>query len=158
MDNLKYTHDQITTWIKVADQKALIFGSFNIISILYQTAELKTLKNASIYFYIAYAFLIVFALLAFYFWLMVLYPQLNNDSKKSKIYFLHLANAYGNDIDGGINDCQNINDDDYKRDLASQIIINSKVAKNKYKNIKKFIIFFLLQIIFIIASIITKNL
>lgn len=154
MENLKYTFDQVNDWIKTADQKALILGSVNIAGFAYQTANLDRLICGDIYTKILFCFSIIATLTALYFWINILYPRLDNKLKKSKIYFQHIANAYENDLDRGIEDLQNIEEKDFKRDLASQIVINSIIAKKKYACIQKFILAFIVQVLTILSLII----
>ncbi len=94
-------------------------------------------------------------LVTLYFWLKIIYPKLDNKHKKSKIYFQHIANAYENDIASGIDDLQKIDDDEYKKDLASQIVINSIIAKKKYSSIQKFIWAFGVQLVTLLLLLIS---
>lgn len=151
MENLKYTFDQVNNWIKIADQKAMILGSFNLTGFIYQLINFNKLKCADIYASILSALSIIFTFTALYFWLRILYPNLDNKHKKSKIYFQHIANAYENDIDSGIEDLQKIEDKQFQRDLASQVVINSIIAKKKYAYIQKFIWAFGIQLLSLLA-------
>lgn len=147
MENLKYTYNQINDWIKTADQKAMILGSFNIAGFIYQLINIDKLICGNIYTIILFILSIISTLSALFLWLSIIYPKIDNEHKKSKIYFQHIANAYENDISFGVENLQNIKDDDFKKDLASQIVINSIIAKKKYKNIQKFIWVFTAQLI-----------
>ena len=146
MENLKYTFNQINEWIRVADQKAMILGSLNVISFVYQLLSIDNLLCASTYTIILFAISISATLVAFSSWLLILYPRLNNNLKISKIYFSHIANAYENDKNTGIEDLQKITEKDYQKDLASQILENSIIAKRKYKYIQVFIFAFIIQV------------
>ncbi len=157
MENLKYTYNQVNEWIKIADQKALILGSFNMASFIYQLANLDKLKYISIYATIPLVLYILSIFLALFFWLRIIYPKLDNKYKKSKIYFQHIANAYEKDIDLGIDELQNLDEQEIKRDLASQIVINSIIAKKKYNDIQKFIWVFAFQL-FLLVLLIVQNL
>lgn len=150
MENLKYIYDKINDWIKNADQKAMILGSFNVAGFIYQLININKLICMSTTAIILIMLSTVSAFFALFFWLMILYPRLDNKHKKSKIYFLHIANAYEDDINTGINDFVNLESDKIKTDLASQIVINSIIAKRKYKYIQKFIWAFACQILFLI--------
>jgi hypothetical protein len=150
MENLKYIYDKINDWIKNADQKAMILGSFNIAGFIYQLVNINKLVCMNTTAIILVMLSAVSTFFALFFWLMILYPRLDNKHKKSKIYFLHIANAYEDDINAGINDFINLEDDKIKTDLASQIVINSIIAKRKYKYIQKFIWAFACQILFLI--------
>ncbi len=154
MENLKYTFDQVNDWIKTADQKALILGSLNVIGFIYQIISVNKLQCDDTYAIVLFTLSIISTACTLFFWLRIIYPRLDNKHKKSKIYFLHLANAYENDIDSGISDLQHIKEDDFKRDLASQIVINSIIAKKKYYNIQNFIWVFAFQIVVLILLII----
>lgn len=147
MDNLKYTFDQINEWIKIADQKAMILGSFNIAGFIYQLINLDRLLYGSVYTVILFCISIIATLAALFFWLRIIYPKLDNEHKKSKIYFQHIANAYEADIDLGIEELQKIEDVQFQRDLASQIVINSIIARKKYADIQKFIWAFGFQLV-----------
>ncbi len=151
MENLKYIHNQVNEWIKVADQKALILGSFNIAGFIYQLVNFDKLKCGNIYTIILSILSVLFTFLALYFWLKIIYPRLDNEHKKSKIYFQHIANAHEKDIDSGIEELQNIEDRKFQRDLASQIVINSIIAKKKYIYIQKFIWVFSFQLVTILV-------
>ncbi len=154
MENLKYTFDQVNDWIKTADQKALILGTVNIAGFAYQIANFNKLECGDIYIKILFFISIISTFVALYFWISIIYPRLDNKHKKSKIYFQHIANAYENDIDLGIEELQNIEEKDFKRDLASQIVINSIIAKKKYGYIQKFIWAFIIQVLAILSLII----
>lgn len=147
MENLKYTYGQVNEWIKIADQKALILGSFNIVGLLYQLIKFEKVKDGGVCSVALFIISMIFTIVAMFFWLRIIYPKLDNKLKKSKIYFQHIANAYGEDMDSGINDLQNFAEEDFKRDLASQIVINSVIAKKKYSNIQKFIWVFGAQLV-----------
>lgn len=147
MDNLKYIFDQVNEWIRTADQKAMILGSFNMAGFIYQLINIDKIIYADTYTVVIFTLSIIATTLALTFWLLIIWPRLNNNLKISKIYFSHIANAYGNDKNTGIEDLQKINDIEFKKDLASQIIENSIIAKKKYKYIQKFIISFIVQLI-----------
>ena len=49
MENLKYTFDQVNDWIKTADQKAMILGSFNIAGFIYQLVNIDKIVCGSLY-------------------------------------------------------------------------------------------------------------
>ncbi|MCE9585626.1 DUF5706 domain-containing protein [Candidatus Nomurabacteria bacterium] len=155
MENLKYTFGQVNDWIKTADQKAMILGSFNIAGFIYQLVNLDKLVCGSIYTLILSIVSIAATLVTLYFWLRIIYPKLDNKHKKSKIYFQHIANAYENDIASGIDDLQKIDDEEYKKDLASQIVINSIIAKKKYASIQKFIWAFGVQLVTLLLLLIS---
>lgn len=155
MENLKYTFDQVNDWIKTADQKAMILGSFNIAGFIYQLVNIDKIVCGSPYTIILFIISITVTLITLYFWLRIIYPKLNNDLKISKIYFLHIANAYEKNQNTGIEDLQNISDDDFKKDLASQVVINSIIAKKKYRYVQKFIWSFGLQLITLLLLLIS---
>lgn len=146
MENLKYIYNQVNDWIKTADQKALILGSFNIAGFIYQLVNLDKLRYENIYVIILFVVSTISTFLALFFWLRIIYPNLDNKHKKSKIYFQHIANAYEKDIDLGIEELQKIEDEEFQRDLASQIVINSIIAKRKYSDIQKLIWVFGIQL------------
>jgi len=150
MENLKYTFNQVNDWIKTADQKAMILGSFNIAGFIYQLINFDKLLYGSTYTTILFILSLSSTLVALFFWLRIIYPKLDNKHKKSKIYFQHIANAYENDIDSGIEELQKISNQEFERDLASQIVINSIIAKKKYVNIQKFIWVFGVQVVTIV--------
>ena len=153
MENLKYTFDQVNNWVKIADQKAMILGSFNIAGFIYQLVNFDKLRCGNIYVVMVSVLSTISTLIALYFWLRILYPNLDNKHKKSKIYFQHIANAYEKDIDLGVEELQKIEDKEFQRDLASQIVINSIIAKKKYAYIQKFIWAFAIQLLTILALI-----
>lgn len=154
MENLKYTFDQVNDWIKTADQKALILGTVNIAGFAYQIANFNKLASGNVYIKILFFISIISTLIALYFWINIIYPRLDNKHKKSKIYFQHIANAYENDVALGIEELQNVEEKDFKKDLASQVVINSIIAKKKYGYIQKFIWAFVVQIIAVLSLII----
>ena len=147
MDQLKYIFDQVNNWIKVADQKAMILGSFNLAGLAYQLVKFDEVVCGSMYTVALFALSLIATALALIFWLRIIYPSLDNKLKKSKIYFEHIANAYSNDMDTGVQDLQALTEKEFKRDLASQIVINSCIAKKKYGSIQKFIWAFAAQLI-----------
>ncbi len=153
MENLKYIYNQVNDWIKTADQKAMILGSFNIAGFIYQLINFNKLKFSNIWIIIISVLSIISTFTALYLWLRILYPNLDNKHKKSKIYFQHIANAYEKDIDLGIEELQKIEDKQLQRDLASQIVINSIIAKKKYAYIQKFIWAFGIQLLALLALI-----
>lgn len=154
MENLKYSYDKVNDWIKTADQKAMILGSFNIAGFIYQLININKLVCGNIYTIILFILSIITTLYALFLWLSIVYPKIDNKHKKSKIYFQHIANAYENDISLGIEDLQKFEDDKFNKDLASQIVINSIIAKKKYKNIQKFIWVFATQLVLILLLLI----
>jgi hypothetical protein len=147
MDNLKYTFDQVNEWIRTADQKAMILGSFNMAGFIYQLINIDKIICAGIYTIVLFAISIIITIVSLIFWLLIIWPRLDNKLKISKIYFLHIANAYENDKNTGIEDLQKISDVEFRKDLASQIVENSAIAKRKYKYIQKFILLFIVQLI-----------
>lgn len=155
MENLKYTYDLINDWIKNADQKAMILGSFNIAGFIYQLINIDDVLYGDIYTVILFVLSIIATLIALFFWLKVIYPRIDNNYKKSKIYFQHIANAYEKDIALGIEDLQKISPKDYEIDLASQIVINSGIAKKKYTDIQRFIWAFVVQLATILLLLIS---
>jgi hypothetical protein len=150
MDNLKYIFDQVNEWIRTADQKAMILGSFNMAGFIYQLINIDKIMCAGTYAIVVFILSIIATLVALRFWLLILYPRLNNDLKISKIYFSHIANAYEHNKYAGIENLQNMTPDEFKKDLSSQIIENSIIAKKKYQYIQKFIFAFIAQIITLI--------
>jgi hypothetical protein len=138
MENLKYIFNQVNDWIKIADQKALILGSFNIAAFIYQLINFDKLNNASCSTIILFILSVLLTIFGLIIWLRIIYPKLGNQ-KISKIYFLHIANAYGDKISKGTEEMTHINEKEFKEDLANQIISNSVVAKSKYSNIQIFI-------------------
>lgn len=154
MENLKYTFDQVNEWIKTADQKALILGSVNVAGVAYQTANLNRAACEDVFTIAMFSFSIIAALAAMYFWVSIIYPRLGNKLRKSKIYFLHIANAYEDDLERGIEDLQSIQEEDFQKDLASQVVINSIIAKKKYINIQRFIWAFAVQVFFTLVFLI----
>lgn len=154
MENLKYTFDQVNEWIRAADQKAMILGSLNIAGFIYQFVTIEKIACAGTYTTIVLVLSVIATLTALGAWLLILYPRLNNKLKVSKIYFSHIANAYENDKYTGIEELSKMTDDDYEKDLASQILENSIIAKKKYKYIQVFIFAFIVQIITLLLVII----
>lgn len=157
MENLKYTFGQVNDWIKTADQKAMILGSFNMAGFIYQIVKFDKLKEEGICVMVLFAVSVSLTAGASFFWLRIIYPRLDNKHKKSKIFFQHIANAYEDDISLGIEDFQKITEEDFKKDLASQIVINSIIAKKKYANIQSFIWLFIAQLISLLFLFIALN-
>lgn len=155
MENLKYSFDQVNDWIKTADQKAMILGSFNIAGFIYQLVNIDKIVCGSNFTIVLFIISITATLITLYFWLRIIYPKLDNNLKISKIYFLHIANAYEKNQNTGIEDLQNISDDDFKKDLASQVVINSIIAKKKYQYVQKFIWSFGVQLITLLLLLIS---
>lgn len=155
MENLKYTFDQVNEWIRTADQKAMILGSFNIAGFIYQLFNIEKIMCAGMYTIIVFTLSVIATLIALGSWLLILYPRLNNKLKISKIYFSHIANAYENNKHTGVEDLQKVTDEEYKADLASQILENSIIAKKKYEYIQVFIFAFIAQIITLLLVIIS---
>jgi hypothetical protein len=152
-ENLKYVLTQINDRIKFADQKASFFASFNLIWVLVQLKFLN-LENFSscLYKFILLLFLLswIFSII---FLFLILYPRLNNKTKKSKIYFCHIANKYKDNKISAIKDFNDLTEDEFKEDLSIQIVENSIITKRKYKLLQ---ILFLCFGFFIIASIIIQ--
>jgi hypothetical protein len=155
MENLKYTFDQVNDWIKNADQKAMILGSFNVAGFIYQLVNTEKIICGSVYTVVLFVISTVATLVTLYFWLRIIYPKLNNELKNSKIYFLHIANAYEKDQHAGIEDLQKITSEEFKEDLASQVVINSIIAKKKYTYIQKFVWSFSVQLITILLLLVS---
>lgn len=147
MENLKYTFDQVNEWIRTADQKAMILGSFNMAGFIYQLVNIDKIICTSTYTTVVFIISIIATVVALSLWLLVLYPRLDNDLKISKIYFSHIANAYEKNKHTGVEDLQKVTEEEYKSDLASQILENSIIAKKKYEYIQKFIWAFGVQLI-----------
>lgn len=151
MENLKYTYDQVNEWIRTADQKAMILGSFNVAGFVYQLINLDEIRCANKFILTLFFLSLVATFVAGYFWMMIVYPRLENNLKLSKIYYGHIANAYTNNLQVGIEDLSSMSDEEYKKDLSSQIVINSIIAKRKYRYIQKFIWAFGFQIFTLIC-------
>jgi hypothetical protein len=155
MDNLKYIFDQVNNWIRIADQKAMILGSFNIAGFIYQLVNIEKIVCGSGYTIALFSLSVGVTLVTLYLWLNIIYPRLNNDLKNSKIYFSHIANAYEKDLNTGIEEMQNISSEEFKKDLASQVVINSIIAKKKNQSIQKFIWAFGVQLIVLLLLLIS---
>jgi hypothetical protein len=155
MENLKYTYDQVNDWIKTADQKAMILGSFNVAGFIYQLLSIDNVLQSRWYVITLFALSVTLTFFALFLWLRIVYPRLDNKHKTSKIYFQHISNAYQYDFSLGVSEIQNLSDENYKKDLAAQIVVNSTIAKNKYRNIQTFIWVFVAQLITILVLIIT---
>jgi hypothetical protein len=139
MENLKYGYNLVNDWIKTADQKAMVLGSFNIAAFVFQLVSFKDFKCWGSLTVLLFVLFIISTVVAMFYWLKIIYPSLDNKHKKSKLYFQHIANAYSNDIDLGITEIVNLSEESIKRDLASQIVINSIIAKKKYEYVQTFI-------------------
>jgi hypothetical protein len=85
MENLKYTFDQVNEWIRTADQKAMILGSFNIAGFIYQLINIEKIACSGLYITIVYILSVIVTMIALGSWLLILYPRLNNKLKISKI-------------------------------------------------------------------------
>ncbi len=151
MENLKYTYNQVNDWIKTADQKAMILGSFNAAGFVYQLISLDEIECANNFTLALFFISLVATFVAGYFWMMIIYPRLENNLKVSKIYYAHIANAYTNNLQTGIEELSSMSDEEYKKDLSSQIVINSIIAKRKYRYIQKFVWAFSFQIFTLIC-------
>ena len=154
MENLKYTFDQVNEWIRTADQKAMILGSFNMAGFIYQLVNIEKIVCSGLYVTIVFVISVIATLVALGSWLLILYPRLDNKLKISKIYFSHIANAYKNNKHTGVEDLQKVTEEEYKTDLATQILENSLIAEKKYKYIQVFIFAFFAQIITLLLVII----
>lgn len=157
MDNLKYIYGVVSDWIKAADQKALVFGSFNLAGIAYQLVNITDIKSESFFVQLLSAASAVVSMGAFYCWVSIIYPRLDNKNKKSKLYFLHIANRFEADVDSGIKAYEPLDEADLRRDLASQIIVNSIIAKKKYRCIQIFAWLFSIQMATLFLLIVISN-
>lgn len=158
MEDLKYIYGQVNDWIKAADQKALILGSFNIAGFIYQLVSIESIRCKSSSIQGIFVLSVLASVAAFYFWVSIVYPRLDNKHKKSRVYFQHIANRFSDDIDAGIKEYESLGSSVLKRDLASQIIVNSGIAKKKYTYIQKFIWAFSIQLILMLTLIIAMEL
>jgi uncharacterized membrane protein YhhN len=157
MDILKYIYGVVNDWIKVADQKALVFGSFNLAGIAYQLVNVSDIKSETLFVQLLSAVSAAVSIGAFFCWVSIIYPRLDNKSKKSKLYFLHIANRFETDIDAGIKEYEVLDETDLIRDLASQIVVNSIVAKKKYRYIQIFSWLFSTQMATLFLLIVITN-
>lgn len=153
MNKLEYKFNLINDWIKTADQKAMILGSFNIAGFVFQIIKFNNLICASDLLITLYVASLVFTVLALFFWLKVIFPRIDNKHHQSKIFFQHIANAYKHDRTEGARALRNEKDDEFENDLANQIIVNSDIAQKKYQDIQYFIYFFGLQLITLLVII-----
>jgi hypothetical protein len=140
---------------KNSRSKSHDLGSFNIAGFIYQLVNIEKIICADMYTIIVFTLSVIATLVALGSWLLILYPRLNNKLKISKIYFSHIANAYENDKYTGIEELREMTNEDYEKDLASQILENSIIAKKKYKYIQIFIFAFIVQIITLLLVIIS---
>lgn len=137
LHKVEYTLSQVNERIKVADQKAIFFASFNFIGLFIQLNSLSFTKFTSLLPAILLFFLVMLWFLSIIILLMIISPRLNNWIKKSKIYFWHISDAYSTDGLSAIDDYRNWSDLDFFDDISTQIVQNSLIAKCKYKLLQK---------------------
>ncbi len=143
-ENLKFIHNNVIDWIKNADVKANYFLAFNLSSIIFISNYYKPESNIIKYSFMFYILINLFCL---FFLISIYFPRLKSNLQKSNIFFFHISDSYQNDQINGVNKLVSITDVELNNDLASQIIVNSTIAKQKFSNFKKFIICFIIEII-----------
>jgi hypothetical protein len=148
IDNLKYTHDQITQWIDKADNKANIFLAVKLFILGYILENTRSGSTGCNGFLISF---LIFSGISFFYILRVVYPRLGTDKPKSFIFFRHLSDLFGSDKKKGIESFDKRTDDDFKNDLSEQIISISGVATRKYMDIRSGTIFLILEITLAVA-------
>ncbi|MFC1600340.1 Pycsar system effector family protein [Patescibacteria group bacterium] len=147
MTHLIKIYDIINDWIKTADQKAMIFASLNVLGFFGYLITLDFSNLQTWYEWGALILFVISGLTALILLVLVVYPRLDNKLKKSKIYFCHIANKYKNDLETGVSDYCKLKAKDLEKDYASQIVINSTIAKKKYTYLKYFAFTFISEIV-----------
>lgn len=131
-------HSSNNEWIRFSDAKAgvLITVYGVIITIVYSNADKvysaisdnKTLSFLSI-------ILVLLALISIALCFMTLNPSLKNDNPTSTIYFGHIKEKYA-DYEEYHNDVTTkIDSNEFDKQIAEQIFVNSKIAWSKFRNV-----------------------
>jgi hypothetical protein len=130
--------------IRFADSKAALIGLFHTIFFGFMATQADALARVSvgtrtIRFWI---WLTIFALYAIatvaavILTIRCVFPRVGESAPRSWIHFLHIARDYRVDDDQYHRDVCSRSDADWTSDIASQIVINARIAAHKHSLIK----------------------
>lgn len=151
--------ERVSKWIEHADQKvgvALVFQAglitflttgrlYDIKAILYKKCDFSPLFLLFLLF-----LFIIFIVKATYYSFKALYPD-PEERERSFFFFGSIANMQEGKFK---KDFLSLTDEEVEEDLNNQVFINSKIAKEKFKNVKKAIYNTVLTTIFWALSLI----
>lgn len=155
----RYTFNVVNDWIKFADQKiSIIFGLFSVLIPLIVSssfAKLENINEKTFYYYfllvISLVGLILFCVGA-YFFLWALVPNLKHidDNKKYSLFFGKISKFKKWDEYYAV--AQNIDDEEYNKELIQEIYTNSGICNKKMLRFKSGVILSGLAFIIILIA------
>ncbi|MGH7823840.1 MAG: Pycsar system effector family protein [Candidatus Binatia bacterium] len=123
----------------VAAINALLFGfmatNFESLKIIYRTYGLESFA-----FWAPFVVLIVYAvasLLSLIFSILGVYSRFGDLAPQARVFFGHIAKAYGRDYEKYIRDTINMTAADWARELGTQIVEVSQIASVKHKMVRR---------------------
>ena len=146
--------NKTTDWIKFSDTKAVLIITVYgiIITIIYSNSKEVFDHLSNSVFSSVFAFLaVIFSFLSVLFSFLAINPKLKNQNPNSIIYFGHVQEKYKSYIEYYEQSQQILMDEnEYDKQIAEQIFINSKIAWKKFKNVSYSIRCFFFAIIILI--------
>lgn len=158
MEKLQFKYEAITKWIESADLKAQILIGIQLFIlgyILEKQINFTCLSSLVIFVFLCFLGASTISLYNLY---RIIKPRLSNNIYGSRIYFRDIAKNVKNKPEEIKDLLVNEKDEDYRSDLADQIIALAKVCNEKYEYLlkaEKFIIlsFFLGLLLYILNNI-----
>lgn len=144
-------------WIRFSDTKAgvllTVYGV--ILTIVYSNADnvYTAILNNEVLVYLTIV-LVLLALVSMIFSFMTLNPKLKNDNPTSTIYFGHIKEKYVDYLDY-YNDIDNkLESDEFDKQIAEQIYVNSKIAWSKFKYVSWAIRLFSISVMLLLVCLV----
>lgn len=150
--------ERVINWIKHSDNKITVINVFqtgltafliNKISDITKIITLKTFGWPQFALYFSIILFIFFLINSVYKTFKSLYPDTESE-ETSMFYFGSIAKQEKNKF---IKDLRELNDEEILSQLNSQVYINSRIAFNKFKNVKQAINNLYISIVFWVFSI-----
>lgn len=146
--------NKTTDWIKFSDTKAIVVLTVYgiIITIIYSNSkEVYEYISNSTFSIILSIVVVILSLLSVLFSFLAINPRLKNTNADSIIFFGHIQEKNKTYSDYFLNSQQILSDEnEYQKQIAEQVFINSKIAWKKFKNVSYSIRCFFFSIITLI--------
>lgn len=141
MNNLWRLHSNINEYLRFADAKAGAIIGLAGISFTFVLTKEPIVRRVVVdrgCDYIAVVICILFgaylisSFIAMYKALSCIWPRLGDGQTRSKLFFFHISQDYGQHQDKYRQYWEQMSEDELKEDLANQIVETSKIASRKF--------------------------
>ena len=147
--------NKTTDWIKFSDTKAIVVLTVYgiIITIIYSNSKVvyEYLSNST-FSVILSIIVAILSFLSVLFSFLAINPRLKNTNADSIIFFGHIQEKNKDYSEYYLNSQQILSDEnEYRKQIAEQVYVNSKIAWKKFKNVSYSIRCFFFSIVILIV-------